>query len=80
MEVNREDVIASLGGQAAVQQMDHEARADALEGYLSRRLDEIAVVKSKGRYPTVEELESKIDKRGSRPLRYQPKQPGSRCN
>src|SRR6476661_2783299 len=66
MEVNREEVIASLGGQAAVQQMDHETRADALEGYLSRRLDEIAIVKSKGRYPTVEELESKIDKRGYR--------------
>ena len=56
MEVNREELIASLGGNAAVKKMDHEARADALEDYLSRRLDEIAIVKNTGRYPTVAEL------------------------
>src|SRR6476646_5397571 len=66
MEVNRKELIEELGGEAAVKRMDHETRADALEGYLSRRLDEIAVVKKKGRYPTVEELESKVDKRGYR--------------
>ena len=65
MEVDRKDVIESLGGEAAVKQMGHEARADALEDYLSRRLDKIAIVKKRG-YPTVAELESKVDKRGYR--------------
>lgn len=65
MEVNRNEVIEALGGEEAVKQMDHEARADALEDYLSWRLDNIAIVKKRG-YPTVAELESKIDKRGYR--------------
>src|SRR5437660_10324452 len=65
MEVDRKDVIASLGGEAPVKQMSHEAKADALEDYLTRRLDNIAIMK-KRTYPTVAELESKIDKRGYR--------------
>ena len=34
MEVDRSDLIASLGGEAAAKEMSHEARADALEDYL----------------------------------------------
>ena len=65
MEVNAKELIASLGGEEAVKHMDHEARADAMEDYLSRRLDQMAVVRKKG-FPTVAELESKVDKRGYR--------------
>jgi hypothetical protein len=39
MEIDRKDVIASLGGEAAVKSMDHEARADALEDFLAARLE-----------------------------------------
>ncbi len=35
MEIDRKELIASLGGEAAVKSMDHEARADALEDFLS---------------------------------------------
>jgi hypothetical protein len=69
MEIDREAVIASLGGEAAVKKMDHESRADALEEFLSARLEAvIAERKRRGAkpYPTVAELESRIDKRGYR--------------
>jgi hypothetical protein len=39
MEIDRKELITSLGGEAAVKSMDHEARADALEDFLSARLD-----------------------------------------
>ncbi len=65
MEVDRKDVIEHLGGEAAVKEMSHEARADGLEDYLSWRLDNIAIMRKRA-YPTVAELESKIDKRGYR--------------
>ena len=67
MDVKREDVIAGLGGEAAVKRMDHEARADALEDFMSARLDAQVAAQKKGKtYPTVAELESKIDSRGYR--------------
>jgi hypothetical protein len=67
MEIDREEVIASLGGQEAVKRMDHEARADALEDFLGQRLDAaVAARKAKKRYPTVAELESRIDQRSYR--------------
>ena len=66
MDVNRQDVIDHLGGEDAVKKMDHEARADGLEDYLSWRLDQIAVVRKSGKYPTVADHENKVDKRGYR--------------
>lgn len=69
MEINKGAVIASLGGDEAVTQMDHEARADALEDFLAERLE--AVVAARERqgakvYPTVAEHEALIDQRGYR--------------
>ncbi len=70
-EIDRRVFIASLGGAAAVGLMDHEARADALEDYSIKKLDE-AVAQAQGRgqnaggaqkFPTVAELEDQIDKR-----------------
>jgi hypothetical protein len=67
MEIDRKELIASLGGEAAVKSMDHEARADAFEDFLSSKLDAaIAARQAPKTYPTVAELESQIDKRGYR--------------
>jgi hypothetical protein len=67
MEIDRKELIASLGGEAAVKSMDHEARADAFEDFLSSKLDAaIAARQGPKTYPTVAELESGIDKRGYR--------------
>ena len=67
MEIDRKELIASLGGEAAVKSMDHEARADAFEDFLSSKLDAaIAARQAPQTYPTVAELESRIDKRGYR--------------
>jgi hypothetical protein len=67
MDINREELITSLGGEAAVKHMDHETRADALEDFLSAKLD-VAVAAQKGpkTYPTVAELEDLVDTRGYR--------------
>src|SRR5437763_3348989 len=67
MEIDRNDVIARLGGEAAVKNMDHEARADALEDYLVARLESVvAARKDAPKYPTIAELEAMVDKRGYR--------------
>jgi HD domain len=67
MDIKREELITSLGGEAAVKRMDHEARADALEDFMSTRLDAAVAAKQNGKtYPTVAELESKVDRRGYR--------------
>jgi hypothetical protein len=67
MDVDRKELIASLGGEAAVKSMDHEARADAFEDFLSSKLDAaIAARQGAKTYPTVAELESRIDQRGYR--------------
>ena len=39
MEIDRRQLIASLGGAAVVAAMDHEARAEALEDYMSELLE-----------------------------------------
>ena len=39
MEIEPQEVIGALGGSRAVQGMAPEAKAEALEGYLSDRLD-----------------------------------------
>jgi hypothetical protein len=67
MEIDSKELIASLGGEAAVKNMDHEARADAFEDFLSSKLDAaIAARPGAKNYPTVAEHESRIDKRGYR--------------
>jgi hypothetical protein len=67
MDIDRNAVIASLGGEAVVKDMGHEARADALEDYLAARLQAaIAVRQSNKLYPTVADHESRVDKRGYR--------------
>jgi hypothetical protein len=67
MKVDRNEVIAGLGGEAAVKSMDHEARADALEDFLAARLEAVVAARKNGtQYPTVAELESKVDSRGYR--------------
>jgi hypothetical protein len=67
MDINREDMIASLGGEEAAKRMDHEARADALEDYLAARLESVMAARDPGvEYPTVAELEEQVDKRGYR--------------
>ena len=53
MNVNPKEVIASLGGEAAVKKMDHEQRADGLEDYLTQRLNEQVQARNAKRYPTV---------------------------
>ena len=39
MEIDRRAFIASLGGIAVVERMDDETKAEALEHYLTERLD-----------------------------------------
>lgn len=68
MQMDRRKVIAALGGTLAVQGMDSEARAEALEGYLSDQLD-MSVFQKMGapsKPMTVAELDEQIDRR---PLR-----------
>ena len=67
MDIDRKELIASLGGEAAVKSMEHEARADALEDFRSRKLDAVVAARPGAKtYPTVAEHESRIDKRGYR--------------
>jgi hypothetical protein len=67
MEVDPKEVIASLGGEQAVKKMDPETRADALEEFLAARLESVVAARNGAKsYPTVAELEARIDKRGYR--------------
>lgn len=67
MEIDRKQVIESLGGAAAVKSMDHEARADALEEFLAARLETVLAARKPGKaYPTVADHEARIDQRGYR--------------
>jgi hypothetical protein len=65
---DRPTIIEALGGPDSVGRMDSEAKAEALEGYLSKQLD-LSVFRSLGapeKPLTVSELEDQID---HRPLR-----------
>ena len=59
MKLEPQDLITSLGGDAAVAAMSHEERADALEHYMFR-----ATVA--GQVPSVAEVEAQITTRPSR--------------
>ena len=68
LEIDRRAFIASLGGAAVVSRMSHEARADALEDYSIRTLDDAVAYAQGGqgaqapeRFPTVAEIEAKIE-------------------
>jgi hypothetical protein len=69
MEIDRRAFIASLGGTTAVSLMGSEAKADALEDFMMKRLDE-AVAANQGsgqsaaqRFPKAAELEAQIETR-----------------
>src|SRR6185503_17855349 len=62
MEIKRENVIATLGGEEAVSRMDSEAKADALEDFLSSELDK-ALTSTDPHFPTAAEVEQKIPTR-----------------
>jgi hypothetical protein len=66
LKADRKELIDSLGGEAAVAAMDHEARADALEDHLSTKLDAAITAKNGKTYPTVAEIADAVDKRGFR--------------
>ena len=63
MEVDRRVFIASLGGVAAVNLMDHEAKAEALEHYMEDKLDEMVAAQQAEKFPTVAEIEAQIETR-----------------
>jgi len=68
-EIDRRAFIASLGGAAAVAGLSHEARADALEDYAIRKLDDdVAMAQGQNapggqpeKFPTAAEIEARID-------------------
>jgi len=64
MEIDRRVFIASLGGAAAVGQMDCEARADALEHYMEEQLDAKAGAQDQPKkFPTAAEIDAQIETR-----------------
>lgn len=65
MDIDRDELIKSLGGAEAVANMDHEARADALEEFQSAQLD-AATSRKAPSGPTVEQVEAQIDTRAYR--------------
>jgi hypothetical protein len=67
MEIDRRAFMASLGGAAAVGLMDSDAKADALEDYMSEQLDQqVAAAQGDKKYPTMAEIEAQIETRGYR--------------
>lgn len=68
MELDRRAFFVSLGGVTAVSLMDSEAKADALEEFMTEQLDQ-AVARNQGaaapakKFPTVAELEAQIETR-----------------
>jgi len=68
MDIDRRDFITGLGGAAAVGLMSHEARADALEDELNRRLElaQAPVEAAERQFPTVAEIEAQITTRSYR--------------
>lgn len=59
MHIDREKIVAAIGGTKTVEAMDDEARAEALENYLAQELDERPLAKA----PTVSDLENEIETR-----------------
>src|SRR4029453_16138668 len=69
MEIDRRVFIASLGGTTAVSLLGDEAKADALEEYMSARLNEAVNSQSAAatpQFPSAAELEAQIETRPTR--------------
>jgi hypothetical protein len=68
MTLDRREIILGLGGGAAVNAMSPEARADALEEYLSQQLDSAALAKlgAPAKPLTTAELDDQIESRNFR--------------
>jgi hypothetical protein len=68
MDLEREPVIAALGGEAAVARMDAEQRAEALEGVMEDALDAMMVARfgAPPIAPSVAELEQLVETRAYR--------------
>jgi hypothetical protein len=71
MEIDRRAFFATLGGAAAISAMDSEAKADALEDYMSEQLDNAApsapsAMTGDKKFPTVAELDAQITTRDYR--------------
>jgi hypothetical protein len=79
MKIDKQEFIASLGGPSAVDSMNPEAQADAIEDFMMKRLNEQkfglalkglndpgAVPDASGKYPTVAEIEAQIETRDYR--------------
>ena len=66
MEIDKEKLVNQLGGSEKVNDMSHEARADALEEFMSAELDKAALERTAKACPTVADHNEKIDKRGYR--------------
>jgi len=62
MDIDQKDFAASIGGPAAIAHMDSEAKADAIEDFLSDELDALLTSKDKN-FPTVAQVEAGIEKR-----------------
>jgi len=68
VEIDRSKIIAALGGPDTIRRMDSEAKAEALEGYLSKQLDLSVFTKlgAPSEPLTVGELDAQIE---TRPVR-----------
>jgi hypothetical protein len=67
LEIDRRLFFASLGGAAAVAAMDHEARAESLEEYMSQQLEQSqAPAQVPAKFPTVAELAAQDEGRAMR--------------
>ncbi|WP_407792391.1 HD domain-containing protein [Pigmentiphaga litoralis] len=67
MEIDRESLIRYIGGQDVADQMDHEGRADAIEGFLSKKLDEVLAAKiAYPGSPTADDINGDIETRDFR--------------
>ncbi len=68
MQVDPRKVVQSLGGSDVVASMNSEARAEALEGYLSHELDAAMAVKlgAPSKALTVAEMDEQIETRSFR--------------
>jgi hypothetical protein len=62
MEIDKRLFLEDLGGAEAIRKMDPEARADAVEDFLAKQLKTIGIP-ADGHYPTVAEVEQRIETR-----------------
>jgi hypothetical protein len=62
MEIDKKEFLVSVGGPEAIAQMDSEAKADAVEDFLSAELDKLLTSPDKN-YPTVAQIEAKLETR-----------------